>query len=283
MPKKQVTDGHTIDMIIDDTDAPPRFIQPHHRKTSIAIVMLEDASGIVICKPTWRAEEVVISVTLAPRSSLTLSSIIAGQRTFRLTQSGIVGAGAAMSWQNITLDLPTFTGQLTSEATDDSATSNIEWIASVRDKQHMHCTVRNSFLAGDGRGDTFMKGVAEHKGKLTLHGQLAIGPGGDGTDVYLTQDVLMLDPTATVSAIPSLEIKTNNVKASHSAVITRVTAEDLFYFGSRCIPPAMARTLFIRGFLCTPAAQTPVDPLREAVEEIMDRHLGPSSFPLVSA
>ena len=62
---------------------------------------------------------------------------------------------------------------------------------------------------------------------------IEIGPEGTGTDACLTQEVLMLDPTAKVDAIPALEIRTNDVKASHSASVSRVTEEDLFYFGSR--------------------------------------------------
>jgi Fe-S cluster assembly scaffold protein SufB len=78
---------------------------------------------------------------------------------------------------------------------------------------------------------------------------IEISPGGGGTDTYLTEDVLMLDRTAKVDAIPGLEIKTNDVKASHSATVTRVTPEDLFYFSARGIPEHEARAMYIQGFL----------------------------------
>ena len=94
-----------------------------------------------------------------------------------------------------------------------------------------------------------MKGVAEEKGHVQCDGMIEIGNGGTGTDTYLTQDVLMLDKTAKVDAIPGLEIKTNDVRASHSATVSRVTDENLFYFAARGIIEKEARRMFVEGFL----------------------------------
>jgi Fe-S cluster assembly scaffold protein SufB len=91
--------------------------------------------------------------------------------------------------------------------------------------------------------------VAEGKAYVRCDGLLEIGPGGGGTDAYLTEDVLMLDPTAKIDAVPGLEIKTNDVKASHSATVSRVTPEDLFYFAARGISQAEARRMYVEGFL----------------------------------
>ena len=94
-----------------------------------------------------------------------------------------------------------------------------------------------------------MKAVAEGKAQTKLDGKIEIGLKGGGTNTYLTQNVLMLDTTAKIDTIPSLEIKTNDVKASHSASVSRLTAEDLFTFAARGIDEAEARRMFIIGFL----------------------------------
>ncbi len=111
----------------------------------------------------------------------------------------------------------------------------------------MSCT--NIFNGKDGTGEMTMKGVAEDTAILNYEGLIDIGLKGGGTDTYLTQEVLMLDVTATANAIPGLEIKTNDVKASHSATVAKVTDEDLFYFGSRGIDQTTARKMFVEGFL----------------------------------
>ena len=59
----------------------------------------------------------------------------------------------------------------------------------------------------------------------------------------------MLDPTAVVNAIPSLEIKTNDVKAGHGVSISKLTDEHLFYLMSRGISREKARELVLDGFL----------------------------------
>jgi Fe-S cluster assembly protein SufB/Fe-S cluster assembly protein SufD len=94
-----------------------------------------------------------------------------------------------------------------------------------------------------------MRGVAEGKAFAVAKGMIEIGINGGGTNTYLTQNVLMLDSTSKVDAVPALEIKTNDVKASHSATVSRLTAEDLFYFGSRSIDPVTARAMYVQGFL----------------------------------
>ena len=94
-----------------------------------------------------------------------------------------------------------------------------------------------------------MKGVAEADAHASADGMIEIDLGGAGTKTYLTQNVLMLDATAKVDAVPGLEIKTNDVKASHSATVSRVTQEDLFYFAARGILPHDAKRLFVEGFL----------------------------------
>jgi len=125
--------------------------------------------------------------------------------------------------------------------------------------------VKNVFDATDGRGEILMRGIAEGKGHAECRGLIEIGLHGGGTNTYLTQEVLMLDATAKVDAIPALEIKTNDVKASHSATIARITEEDLFYFGARGISPEEARRLFVLGFLGSITEKVQREDVREMI------------------
>jgi Fe-S cluster assembly scaffold protein SufB len=122
-------------------------------------------------------------------------------------------------------------------------------MAYAKDQEHQDLRVRTMFEGREGAGEVVMKGVAEGRASIKAHGLIAIGPQGGGTNTYLTQNVLMLDASAKVDSVPSLEIKTNDVKASHSATVSRVTAEDLFYFASRGISAHEAKRMFVEGFL----------------------------------
>ena len=61
--------------------------------------------------------------------------------------------------------------------------------------------------------------------------------------------LLMLDNKSSAVAEPELEIKNNEVKASHSASVGRIDEEQLFYLESRGVEKHDAEKLIIKGFL----------------------------------
>ena len=125
----------------------------------------------------------------------------------------------------------------------------MDWIFRVRGSERQSVTIRNVFASENGGGEITVKGVAEDKSYAVCNGMIEITERGKGTNTYLTQNVLMLDRTAKIDAVPGLEIRTNDVKASHSATVSQVTSEDLFYLQSRGLDPQTARAMFVEGFL----------------------------------
>lgn len=166
-----------------------------------------------------------------------------------IKQKSLVGANASIAWKNVTLGAKTVDHDLRSEVAGAGAESSVDWMFYAKSDEKYVLSARNIFLGRHGGGEMTMRGVAEDKGHVQCNGMIDIGPQGNQTDTYLTQEVLMLDTTAKVDAIPGLEIKTNDVKASHSATVSRVTDDDLFYFGSRGIQKREARRMFVEGFL----------------------------------
>lgn len=210
---------------------------------SRAEVRLERGTNAVIFDTSTSSLHTV-TVTLEPESTLTYVSLSSSSaRRFTST----VKAGARIHWHCTT------TGgadhSLVSTCTGENAVSDIDWIFAVRGTERQSVDVRNVFAARNGGGEITLKGVASEQALAVCHGMIEITEEGNGTDTYLTEDVLMLNSTAKVDAIPGLEIRTNDVKASHSATVSRVTAEDLFYFQSRGIDADTARSIFVEGFL----------------------------------
>ncbi len=194
--------------------------------------------------------ECSIEVFLSDEASLNCIFLApASAQNIRIQQKSRIGNGAHLNWQNITLGKGVVEHAVESLLNGNNATSDIDWSFYARDKEQYKLTAANIFSAQNGGGEITMQGVAEHTAHILCNGLINIGEGGKGTDTYLTESVLMLDPTAKVDAIPGLEIKTNDVKASHSATVSRVTTEDLYYFAARGIPEKEAREMFIVGFL----------------------------------
>lgn len=182
-----------------------------------------------------------------------------------IVQRGATGAGSMLRWQNITLASAATQHDLVSTVNGDDGESAVDWMFYAKGTERHKLTVRNVFNARNGRGEILMRGIAEQKGHVECRGLIDIGLQGGGTNTYLTQEVLMLDASSKVDAIPALEIKTNDVKASHSATVARVTEEDLFYFGARGIAPDAAREMFVLGFLGDITGRITQDAVREEV------------------
>jgi len=161
---------------------------------------------------------------------------------------GRVAAGGRLHWRPVTIG-GTARHDIRSTCTGEGARSEASWIVVSRAGEHPQAVIRNAFAARNGGGEVAMRAVALARGQALLDGRIEIGLEGGGTQTYLTQEALMLDSSAKIDAIPGLEIKTNDVKASHSATVSRVNPEDLFYAGSRGIAPDAARRLLVEGFL----------------------------------
>lgn len=216
-----------------------------------------------------------VEIELAEESSLEYASAQLADSTAAVTlsQRSRLAAGARIAWRNATLGGGKVGHDLLSRADGHNAVSDIAWLFYARGAESYRLTARNSFEAPGGGGEMTMKGVAEERGHVACDGMIGIGLAGGGTDTYLTQDVLMLDPTARVDAVPGLEIRTNDVKASHSATVSRVTEEDLFYFAARGIPRDDARGMYVQGFLRGMAARVSDSEARRVLELAIERKL----------
>jgi Fe-S cluster assembly protein SufD len=90
-----------------------------------------------------------------------------------------------------------------------------------------------TFAAARTQGDITVKAVVAGKGELNLTGNLIIEKSGINARGFLKQDILLLSESARAKATPQLEIKTDQVRASHSATVGQIDQEQLFYLSSK--------------------------------------------------
>jgi Fe-S cluster assembly scaffold protein SufB len=226
-----------------ETGSKPIHIQMEGAESSLQVHVEQGCRGLLFDASTSVLHSV--AVTLEPGAMLTYVSLAVSSAR-RL--SSVVGEGAQIHWHCTTVG-GSGESDLVSTLTGPHARSSVDWIFHQRGSERQRIAVRNIFKAPNGGGEITLKGIAEDKSHCICTGMIEIAEEGRGTDTYLTEEVLMLDPTATVDAIPALEIRTNDVKASHSATVSRITAEDLFYLRSRGLDLGASRQMFIEGFL----------------------------------
>ncbi|MDP3899599.1 MAG: SufD family Fe-S cluster assembly protein [bacterium] len=118
------------------------------------------------------------------------------------------------------------------------------------------------FTGKNAKGEFVINGLVSDNAKSGCAGNIIINTGASGTDARLEMSSYILglsggsvpksgvEPKishARSEMVPSLEIKNNEVKASHAAKTHNLSGDELFYLSSRGLAPAEAKRLFIEG------------------------------------
>ncbi len=122
----------------------------------------------------------------------------------------------------------------------------------------------------DTTSDLLAKAVMQEKSRSALKGVITIENTALNTDSYLGQYSMLLSKKAKSTAIPSLEIKTNEVqRAKHSASVAQVDEDQLFYLMSRGVPRDHARRMLVEGFLTPIVEQVDLPQARERLFDLI--------------
>ena len=115
--------------------------------------------------------------------------------------------------------------------------------------QAFDITANLTHLAPSTRGRVSANSVLKDTAKSTFKGMIKICKNARASESYLAGHAILLDKGARSDAIPGLEIETNEVKATHSASVTQVDEEQMFYLMSRGFSRDSARRVIVDGFL----------------------------------
>ena len=235
-------------------------------QTGLTVTAEPNSVNMLFVSGTSMASRFAMTVELKPRAALTVVFVCTAKKPTHIEQWATVKAGAKLHLINVTL--VSCRHEVVSEVMGARSESRIDWIVHATGRMECVLSAKNLFRARDGRGDLTIRGVAEDHAKIVCNGDVSIGPKAAGTQAHLVEKILVLDPTARADAIPSLDVQTHDVQASHSASVSRIHPEDLFYFASRGITAKKARKLVIDGFLRDALAAIPAGACRALVERI---------------
>jgi len=243
------------------------FAEP---KTRLEIVVGEGAKAEVIALLKDEVQEHTAEIFVSDNADVRFTSLLQGGAECRIDQQAKVGAHAKLHICNATFG-GSVEQSLVSCVCGASSESSVDWIFSAQDAETQKLSVKNIFDAPNGRGKITVKGVAEDKAHVKCDGMIEITEKGSGTDTYLTEKMLMLDATARCDAVPALEIRTNDVRASHSATVTKINPEDLFYLNSRGLQEQVARQIIVEGFLVDLADRFPSSVLDRFLQRVIQQ------------
>jgi len=97
-------------------------------------------------------------------------------------------------------------------------------------------------------GRVLSNGVLKDKSVSIFKGMIKISEGAKNSNSFLGEHAMLLSKEAKAKAIPSLEIETNEVKATHSASVSQIEEDKIFYMMSRGLDEDDAKKMIALGF-----------------------------------
>lgn len=137
-------------------------------------------------------------------------------------------------------------------------------------RQHFDLNSNLRHSAPYTKGFALMQGLLTDRARGVLQGMIRIEHEGRGANSYLEEHALLLSKKAHANAEPALEILTDDVRASHSATVTRIEDEKIFYLQSRGLDRKESIKLIARGYLEPVYEKVHLNYLRSRLDELFD-------------
>jgi Fe-S cluster assembly protein SufD len=123
----------------------------------------------------------------------------------------------------------------------------------------------------DTTGNLLSKAVLQQGSRAYIKGLIKIEQTARGTDSFLGEFGMILDPKSRSVTIPSLEIDQPDCKrAAHASSVGPIDPAQLFYLESRGITPDEARKFITLGFLEPVVARVPLESERERLWGLLE-------------
>lgn len=138
-----------------------------------------------------------------------------------------------------------------------------------RGTQHVDNQTRVDHAVPRCTSSQFYKGILDEKARGVFRGLVWIRPDAQKTNASQSNKNLLLSREALVDSIPALDIRADDVKASHGSTIGQLEAEPLFYLRSRGIGEDEARALLTHAFAAQILGGIAFAPLRERLDKLV--------------
>ncbi|MEO0178533.1 MAG: Fe-S cluster assembly protein SufD, partial [candidate division WOR-3 bacterium] len=123
---------------------------------------------------------------------------------------------------------------------------------------------------GNSVGNVFVRGALKDKSRAHFDGLIKIFPKAQNSNAYLQENTILLNPGTRADAIPGLEISANNVRCTHSATVSEIDYEKLFYLMSRGLDENNAKKLIVLGHFNLAIERIQVEKIKDRFLDILN-------------
>ncbi len=156
---------------------------------------------------------------------------------------------------------------------DGSSVNDLE-IVFGDGEQRIDVTANLHHIGFGTQGRVLAKGVVKDRAKSIFKGVITIEKQAKNTSAYLAEHAMIMSPEARAYAIPSLEIMTDEVKATHSASVSQIDPEQIYYLMARGIPEHEARKMLALGFFEPVVSMIDLNEVRWGLRTLLESKWG---------
>jgi Fe-S cluster assembly scaffold protein SufB len=211
--------------------------------TGNAIITIADGSSVTVTiKP-----EKDSTIELRVGSNCRVNSFVIQEKEAGVIQTNYVGSNSILHSQ--CLWLSECRGKVFNrlEGTGSQAYDLHIFVGKGSEKLQLDAVLRH--IGKDTKGNILVKGIVKDSAMVKLDGMIKIDKDGSGANSLLSEHVMLLNPGAHAEAKPELEIENDDVSSTHTASVSQIDEDKIFYLTSRGMSKEDARKLIIEGFL----------------------------------
>ncbi|MDG7000967.1 MAG: SufD family Fe-S cluster assembly protein [Nitrososphaerota archaeon] len=120
------------------------------------------------------------------------------------------------------------------------------------------------------KGRILSNSVLNDKAQSVFKGMIRIGKEAKNSNAYLAGHAILLSENSRSDAIPGLEILTNDVKATHSASVSQIDDDQIFYMMTRGLSESEAKKFIVLGFLEPAISRIRSEELRDTMRDLIE-------------
>ncbi len=146
-------------------------------------------------------------------------------------------------------------------------------LLAAKGSQHFDLGYTTVHRAAGTESHCAFRSALKDSSRMVFDGMIRIEEGAKQTNALLECHSMILGEKASSNQIPGLEIKTDDVRATHSATVARLDEEELFYLQSRGLTHEGAKKMVVKSFLESVVYMMP-ESLRGRLEHGLEQALG---------
>ena len=236
-------------------------IQIHTRATWEHLMLLvgqQSEVKIELCRSVQQLGSLVLDVRLDEGASLQIQELDQGADAYGFSAlRGECKSRARLKWTGATQGGGCIRWDLALRLTGVEAEADVAGLWALQSGAHGHAHVLIEHMAPHCSSHQLFKGLIPRGGVASFSGLIDVDRLAQKTMAYQLHQSLLLHPSARAYSKPSLDIRADDVKASHGSTTGHLEREHLFYLQSRGLDLELGQRLLAQAFMAPLLARLP--------------------------